>query len=58
MTTRQVGATLGLTQPRITQIENSGKVSIDQLRALADLYGVSFDQALQARDNSRTLADK
>ncbi len=44
LTVRQVGERIGLTHPRIVQIEGEGTKDMDQLEALAAIYGVSFDE--------------
>jgi transcriptional regulator with XRE-family HTH domain len=55
-TTRQVGEVLGVTQPRITQIEQEGTKDITQLELLADFYEVGFERIRLASERLRNLS--
>ena len=47
-TTRAAAAALGVTQPRITQIEQEGTKDIEQMERLADFYGAEFEKIRSA----------
>ena len=54
LTTRQVGAQMGLSHARIVQIEGEGTKDMDQLEALAAIYGVGFDEMRAANRLTKT----
>lgn len=56
-TTYQVADAMGLTQPRISQIDNIGTKDIDQIELLAAIYGVPKDRVEQAAKNTRLSAN-
>ena len=56
-TTRQTAVALGLTQPRITQIEQEGTKDVEQMERLAAFYCVEFDDVYKAARRARSRLD-
>lgn len=58
---RMVAERLGVSQQRVTQVENGEKPSPDLLKKMADLYGVEFSELLAlsvTRDQQVTKQEK
>lgn len=53
-TTYEVAEALGITQPRISQMEKTGTVPAQHLRAMAAAYGVSIDDLLLVAEQTRS----
>jgi transcriptional regulator with XRE-family HTH domain len=59
LTIKQVGDAIGCHFATVSTIERTGTTSLDLLRKLADLYGVSVDWLMgRTEDKPETLADQ